>query len=136
MARIHHLALYTVHLESLRRFYVQYFGAISGEKYVNERKGFASYFLRFESGAQLEIMEKVGVFTSQNDPLQESLGYTHLAIEVGEEVDVCALTERMRTEGVPILGEPRRTGDGYFESIVADPDGNRIELVARKEQWS
>jgi lactoylglutathione lyase len=25
---------------------------------------------------------------------------------------------------------PRRTGDGYYESVVVDPDGNRIEIIA------
>jgi len=24
---------------------------------------------------------------------------------------------------------PRHTGDGYFESVVLDPDGNRIEIT-------
>ena len=28
-----------------------------------------------------------------------------------------------------IAGGPRRTGDGYYESVVFDPDGNRIEIA-------
>lgn len=35
----------------------------------------------------------------------------------------------MRTEGYVIAGEPRISGDGYFESVILDPDGNRIECV-------
>jgi lactoylglutathione lyase len=32
-----------------------------------------------------------------------------------------------------VLDGPRRTGDGYYESVVVDPDGNRIEMrLSRK----
>jgi hypothetical protein len=31
---------------------------------------------------------------------------------------------------VAILDGPRRTGDGYYESVTLDPDGNRIEITA------
>jgi lactoylglutathione lyase len=29
-----------------------------------------------------------------------------------------------------VLDGPRRTGDGYYESVVLDPDGNRVEIAA------
>ena len=45
-----HIALWTNHLERLRDFYVKYFNGKSNEKYVNSKKGFASYFVSFESG--------------------------------------------------------------------------------------
>jgi lactoylglutathione lyase len=35
-----------------------------------------------------------------------------------------------RSEGVAVLDGPRRTGDGYYESVVLDPEGNRIEITA------
>ena len=41
-----------------------------------------------------------------------------------------ALTERLRADGYLVLDGPRRTGDGYYESAIADPDGNRIEITA------
>lgn len=25
---------------------------------------------------------------------------------------------------------PRRTGDGYYEAVLLDPEGNRVEIVA------
>jgi len=28
-----------------------------------------------------------------------------------------------------VVGEPRYTGDGYYESCILDPDGNRIEII-------
>ena len=40
-----------------------------------------------------------------------------------------ALRERLRNDGYRIVGEPRTTGDGFYESVIADPDGNLIELT-------
>jgi hypothetical protein len=36
----------------------------------------------------------------------------------------------MRVDGYHALGETRITCDGFLERVIADPDGNRIELVA------
>ncbi len=58
------------------------------------------------------------------------MGLTHLAISVGSEQMVDRLTQRLREDGFPILDGPRLTGDGYYESVVLDPDGNRIEITA------
>jgi lactoylglutathione lyase len=35
----------------------------------------------------------------------------------------------LRQDGYQVVGEPRWTGDGYYESGVLDPDGNRIEIT-------
>ena len=40
------------------------------------------------------------------------------------------LTSRLRDAGYPVLEGPRRSGDGYYESVVLDPDGNRVEITA------
>lgn len=126
---IDHVALWTRDLEALRAFYEQYFGAQAGAKYANPRTGFASYFLRFEGGARLEIMQMDGIPDSRDDPLAQHTGLIHLAIGVGSEAAVDALSERLRVDGVRVIGEPRRTVDGYYESVVLDPDGNRIEIT-------
>lgn len=60
----------------------------------------------------------------------KSLDYAHMAISVKADNEVDCLTAKMRNEGVTILGEPRRTGDGYYESIIEDPKGNIIEIVS------
>ncbi|PTX99068.1 VOC family protein [Opitutus sp. ER46] len=125
--RIEHAAIWCADLETLRRFYEAQFGAISGPRYDNPTKQFSSYFLRFTSGARLELMQRGDVTRRAEATVQ---GPAHLAFAVGAEDEVRATIERLRQAGVPVVGEPRRTGDGYFEAVVTDPEGNLIEIVA------
>lgn len=125
--RVEHVAVWTADLERLRSFYERYFAAEASPRYVNEAKQFQSYFLCFASGARLELMQKPGL--SVGADAEGSFGYSHVAFSVGSQSEVDALTERLRTDGYIVAGEPRRTGDGYYESVVLDPDGNRIEIT-------
>jgi lactoylglutathione lyase len=125
--KIDHIALYTIDIERLKAFYERYFHAKAGEKYINPKKQFQSYFLSFSEGSRIEIMQKSGI--PQRTQEEESMGLTHFAIGVGDKEKVDALTEELRTNGYKIAGEPRTTGDGYYESVVLDPDGNRIEIT-------
>ncbi|OQX29452.1 MAG: hypothetical protein B0D92_03650 [Spirochaeta sp. LUC14_002_19_P3] len=125
--KIEHIAIWTKELEVSRRFYAQFFGAKSGEKYENKIKGFSSYFLTFEDGCRLEIMNLKGKTEKEIDT--QYRGIAHFAISAGKKEAVNHLTELLRGQGVPILSEPRETGDGYYESVVLDPDGNRIEIT-------
>ncbi len=126
--KIEHVALWTRDLERMRAFYVQYFGAVASERYQSRTHAFASYFLTFpEGGARMELMEKPGLAESSGADI--ATGYAHLAISVGDEVRVQEITERLRIAGVRVAGEPRRTGDGYYESVVLNPEGNRIEIT-------
>ncbi|MFP4396169.1 MAG: VOC family protein, partial [Anaerolineales bacterium] len=59
----------------------------------------------------------------------ERAGYAHLAFSVGSEAEVEALTQRLIEDGCTRLNGPRRTGDGYYESVVLDPEGNRVEIT-------
>jgi len=126
---IEHIAIWTHDLERLRAFYERYFEAGAGAKYANPQHGFESYFLTFASGARLEIMQMPGIPPLGIDPLRQATGYIHLAVATGSEGAVDALTGRLRTEGHRVLDGPRRTGDGYYESVVLDPDGNRVEIT-------
>lgn len=124
---IHHIAIWTFRLEEMKEFYSRYFNGTSNEKYINPKKGFESYFLRFEGGTDLELMSRPDV---QNLPIEENrLGLTHLAFAFDSREAVLQQTELLRSAGYSIVGEPRTSGDGYFESVVLDPDGNRIECV-------
>jgi len=125
--KIDHIALYTIDLEKLKAFYEHYFQAKAGEKYINPKKQFQSYFLSFSEGSRIEIMQKSGI--PQHAREEESMGLTHFAVAVGDKQQVDRLTERLRGDGYKVVGEPRTTGDGYYESVVLDPDGNRIEIT-------
>jgi lactoylglutathione lyase len=127
--RIEHVAVWTRDLERLRGFYERYFGAKAGARYENAGTGFSSYFLELDSGARLELMQMASIPASRDDPLAQFTGLIHVAVSVGSTEAVDDLTERLRTDGHRVVGEPRRTGDGYYESVVLDPDGNRIELT-------
>lgn len=124
---IAHIAIWTKDLEAMKDFYCKYFMGKSNKKYVNPIKGFESYFISFESGTQLELMRKQTI----DKPLEseERLGITHFAFKLSSKDAVLSLTETLRSDGFSIVGEPRTTGDGYFESVVLDIEGNRIELL-------
>ncbi|MVM41503.1 glyoxalase [Spirosoma sp. HMF3257] len=127
---IEHLAIWVRDLEQMRNFYETYFGATANDKYTNSRKGFSSYFLSFpDNGPRLELMQMPGISEQSGDPLTQFMGLTHIAFSVGSETAVDGLTEQFRADGYTIVGEPRRTGDGYYESVVLDPEGNRIEIT-------
>lgn len=124
--KIEHLAIWTNDLDRLKSFYERYFGAVAGTRYHNPVKDFQSYFLSFDEGARLELMNKPGL---PSGLVHEHTGIAHFAISVGTRERVLNLTERLRQDGFSIIGEPRTTGDGYFESVVLDPDGNQIEIT-------
>jgi lactoylglutathione lyase len=128
--RIEHAAMWTDDLERLVSFYRTYFGATPGDKYANPTKGFESRFLSFDSGARLEIMRTATLSPIKHASGVQRMGLTHLALSVGSEQRVDELTNRLQRDGYPIMDGPRRTGDGYYEAVVLDPDGNRIEITA------
>jgi len=127
--QIEHVALWTRDLERARAFYEGYFEARAGKKYVNAERHFASYFLTFASGARLELMTLPDLGDAQDGDAPDRVGYAHLAFSVGSEESVDALTARLQADGYRVVSAPRRTGDGYYESCVLDPDGNRVEIT-------
>jgi len=123
---IEHIAIYTANLERSKNFYQKYFNAKSNEKYQN-KSGFSSYFLTFSSGARLEIMSHTELVS--REVLEKVNGISHLAFSVVNKDNVVSLTEGIVNDGYALLSPPRETGDGYFESCIADPDGNRVEIT-------
>ena len=128
--RIEHLAFWTTDIDRCAAFYTTYFGAVHGARYQNVAKGFESVFLTFSGGARLEIMSTSTLDPVHSAPGAQRMGLTHFAVALGSDAAVDALTDRLRGDGFPILDGPRRTGDGYYESVTLDPDGNRVELTA------
>lgn len=127
MMKIEHAALWVKDLEGMKDFYVEFFQAQSNKMYHNPAKGFRSYFLSFDSGCRLELMQKDGI--NQASTNENKLGWAHLAFSTGSKEKVDQLTEKLRGKGFDITGEPRTTGDGYYESVILDPEGNSIEIT-------
>lgn len=123
--RIEHIGMWVQDLEAMREFYETYFEATSNELYHNPTKGFKSYFLSFSNGARLEIMHRDDITEGEG----ELFGYAHLAISVGDNEAVDQLTTRLNENGYPTLSGPRTTGDGYYEAVILDPEGNQIEIT-------
>jgi lactoylglutathione lyase len=123
--KIEHVAIWCNDIESMKNFYCSYFFGTSNFKYANHEKQFESYFIHFDSGARLELMHKPNL----TKPGDDRLGIIHLAFSVGSVDEVDRITERMIKDGYTCLSKPRNTGDGYYESVMKDPEGNLIELT-------
>lgn len=124
---IDHIAIWTVDLEREKKFFLKYFVCSAGKKYVNPVKGFSSYFITFSGGARIELMKRDDISGIRNC---ETIGITHLAINVGSREKVDSMTALFEENGVTVKGRPRVTGDGYYESVILDPEGNVIELLS------
>jgi lactoylglutathione lyase len=120
--KLDHVAIWVVDIELMRAFYEKYFDARSSLKYVNERKRFTSHFLTLPGGGRLELMHRPDIQRiPDSQTSREFIGYAHLGVELGSRAAVDAPTKRLQGDGYPLLDGPRRTGDGYYESMVADP---------------
>lgn len=126
-ARIEHVGVWVRDIDGVAGFYARHFGARIGARYENARKGFSSRFLEFGAGARLELMTRTDVTETA---AHGKLGLAHVAIAVAGEAAVDALAADLRSAGVPVVDGPRRTGDGYYECVVLDPEGNRVEIAA------
>ncbi len=125
--RIEHIAMYVKDLEKARDFFVKYFGAVSNEGYHNQTTDFRSYFLSFQDGARLEIMNRPDM--EDRGTAMAGTGYIHMAVSTGSREAVDALTERLRADGYQVASGPRTTGDGYYESCIVGIEGNQIEIT-------
>lgn len=125
--KIEHVAMYFNDLEAARNFFMKHFGATSNNGYHNTKTDFRSYFLSFDDGARLEIMNK----PNMEDP-QKTLnrtGLIHIAFSVGSKEKVDELTAELKSDGYEVVSGPRTTGDGYYESCVVALEENQIEIT-------
>ena len=126
--KIEHIAIWVNDLEKIKTFYTEYFAMNCSKMYTNDKKGFSSYFLCFIDGARIEIMHKNDIAENNNNKGWTN-GLTHFSIPVGSKEKVDYLTEKIRNDGFTIFGNPRTTGDGYYESVVSAPEGNHIKIT-------
>ncbi|MBM7643018.1 VOC family protein [Streptococcus loxodontisalivarius] len=123
--KIEHVGLWVKDLEGMRRFYESYFQVESSALYHNPKTGFSSYFLTFEGEARLELCHRPDVQAEQ----EISLGFAHLALSLGSKEAVDDKAEQLVAAGFSLINGPRTTGDGYYEAVVLDPEGNQLELT-------
>jgi lactoylglutathione lyase len=127
---LEHVAIWTHQLEVLKTYYTQYFNGIANHKYTNTNNGFESYFIKFNGGARLELMQMPTIPNNLNDTIQQQhTGIIHLAFGVATIQEVDAKAAALQAAGFTILKGPRVTGDGYYEFETLDPDQNRIEVT-------
>lgn len=125
--KIEHIAMYVNNLEKTKEFFEKYFSAKANAGYHNKTTDFRSYFLSFDDGARLEIMNKPGMTDAEKEIA--GTGYIHIAFSVGSPEAVDELTSRIREDGYEVISGPRTTGDGYYESCVIGIEGNQIEIT-------
>lgn len=125
--KIEHIAMYVKDLESVRDFFVKYLGGKSNNGYHNHKTDFRSYFITFDGGARLEIMNKPDL--SDPEKTINRTGFIHVAFSVGSPERVDELTARLKNDGFEVLSGPRTTGDGYYESCIIAVEGNQIEIT-------
>ena len=125
--RIEHIAMYVNDLEATKEFFIKYFNATSNEGYHNKVTDFRSYFLSFEDGARLEIMNRPQM--KDDEKALNQTGYIHIAFRLGSKVAVDVLTEELKNDGYTVISGPRTTGDGYYESCIVGIEGNQIEIT-------
>ena len=125
--KIEHIAMYVNDLEAARDFFVKYLGGKSNDGYHNKTTDFRSYFISFDDGARLELMNKPGLLDIDK-PLNRT-GYIHIAFSIGSKEAVDDLTKRLKDDGFEVVSGPRTTGDGYYESCIIAIEGNQIEIT-------
>ena len=125
--KIEHIALYVEDLEETKNFFIKYLGAKANNGYYNPRMNFRSYFLSFEDGARLEIMQRPEMVNLPKEAART--GYAHIAFSVGSREKVDALTAELKADGYDVVSGPRITGDGYYESCIVAMEGNQVEIT-------
>lgn len=125
--KIEHIAMYVNDLENAKSFFEKYFGAKSNDGYHNTTTDFKSYFLSFDDGARLEIMNKPNMDDDRKGLART--GYVHIAFSVGSKERVNEMTKQLKDDGYEVISGPRTTGDGYYESCIIGMEGNQIEIT-------
>lgn len=125
--KIEHIAMYVNNIEQTKQFFMKYFDAKANSGYHNQKTDFRSYFLSFDDGARLEIMNRPEM--NDDEKSISRTGYIHIAFSVGSKEKVDSITEQLRTDGYKVISGPRTTGDGYYESCIIDIEGNQIEIT-------
>lgn len=125
--KIEHVAMYVNDMEKARDFFVKNLDGKSNDGYHNVKTDFRSYFISFDDGARLEIMNKPDM--ADDEKALNRTGFIHIAFSVGSKERVDELTHSLSADGFEVVSGPRTTGDGYYESCIIAIEGNQIEIT-------
>lgn len=126
--QIDHIAIWTDNLENEKNFFLKYFECSASEKYFNPQNHFTSYFITFAGGPGIELMKRNDIRKKRGN---ETLGISHFALDMGSREKVDLITGVLEKDGHKVVRKPRVTGDGYYESVVLDPENNFIEIISK-----
>jgi catechol 2,3-dioxygenase-like lactoylglutathione lyase family enzyme len=125
VAQIEHIALATSQLESLYDFYRR-LGGIDLPLSPSPGDGLRGCAFDF-CGVRLEVLEALHSRHAATDGRPPRL--RHLGFALGSADGVDELSRLLGAAGHRVLEPPHRAGElGRYESVVLDPDGNRLKL--------
>jgi lactoylglutathione lyase len=128
---IDHVAIWTTQLERLKDYYIKYFHCCANEKYLNNDKHFESYFVSFDSGARLELMQMPGIPENLNDPVvKQYLGIIHLSFGMESMDLVNDKFIELKKDGFRILRKPV-TGIGNLKRSIRIITGLKYQLFSK-----
>jgi lactoylglutathione lyase len=128
--RIAHVALWTKDLERSADFWRIVFDAAIGSPYHSKtNKGFISRFVTLKDGGPSIELMTLPMLSKNELSVHPLVGWAHIAISIGSESEVDTMAKRMLEQDALVSG-PRWTGDGFYEAVIRDPDGNLIEITA------
>lgn len=113
--RIEHIALYVFDLEGARDFFVKYFNAKANEVYHNSNTDFRSYFLSFDDGVRLEIMNKPNLMDGEKSLARTD--YIHIAFRLGSKEAVDVLTDQLRKEVTMLSVAPEQPATVIMKAV-------------------
>lgn len=124
---LHHVEIYVRDLEAANGFWSWLLARLGYQPYQEWDEGFA--WRRGDSYL---------AFVAAPEPAagydRRQVGLNHLAFHAGSEEEVDELTAALRERGVRILYEdrhPHAGGPDHYAVFVEDPEGIKVEVVAR-----
>ncbi len=114
--KIEHVAMYVNDIDEARDFFVKYLDGKSNDGYHNVKTDFRSYFISFDDGARLEIMNRPDM--TDDEKALNRTGLIHIAFSVGSRERVDELTGRLNSAGYDIVSGPRTTGTAVMKAVL------------------
>jgi lactoylglutathione lyase len=126
LAQVDHIALATDDIERARGFY-RLVGAMAAPFTTDPDTGLRHCILDF-CGVRLELYERPG--GGEGTASGHTPALLHLGFALGSADAVDELSAVVAAAGYRVLEPPHRAGGlGRYESMVLDPDGNRLKLT-------